>query len=65
VPDHCRQILTRDQEKLQQVVDFLMEHETMSGGQFEACMKGEQIEQATGNAMFDFVTEESSEEETK
>jgi len=63
--DHCRQILTRDQEKLQQVVDFLMEHETMSGGQFEACMKGEQIEQATGNAMFDFVTEESSEEETK
>jgi cell division protease FtsH len=50
--EHCSEILKRDREKLQQVVDFLMEHETMSGSQFVACMEGRQIGQAEENAMF-------------
>ncbi len=41
--DQCAQILGRDEEKLMQVVEFLLAHETMSGTQFEACMKGEPI----------------------
>ena len=53
--DQCSQILKRDQEKLQKVVDFLMEHETMSGKQFENCMAGNEIGAAEENAMFQFV----------
>ena len=63
--DHCGQILKRDQEKLQQIVDFLMEHETMSGVQFEACMKGEEIGEATENTMFDFIPKEKPVEPTE
>ena len=53
--DHCSQILKRDEEKLKQVVDFLMEHETMSGKQFENCMAGNAIGEAEENSMFQFV----------
>ena len=53
--DHCGQILKRDQEKLQKVVDYLMAHETMSGKQFENCMSGIEIGDAEENAMFQFV----------
>ena len=48
----CRQILEQDKEKLQQVVDFLMEHETMSGSQFADCMEGRPIGEAGENALF-------------
>ena len=39
----CREILRRDEAKLHKIVDFLMEHETMSGAQFVQCMNGEEI----------------------
>ena len=39
----CREILQRDEAKLHKIVDFLMEHETMSGAQFVQCMNGEEI----------------------
>jgi len=51
--DHCRQILQEDQEKLHKVVDFLMEHETMSGVQFMQCMSGEAISEKTDTSLFD------------
>ena len=38
---HCSDILEHDSEKLWQMVDFLLKHETMSGAQFEQLMKGE------------------------
>ena len=38
---HCAEILEQDQEKLHQVVEFLLKNETMSGAQFEQIMKGE------------------------
>ena len=59
--DHCSQILKRDEEKLQKVVDYLMEHETMSGKQFENCMSGVEIGAAEENAMFQFVDQPDEE----
>ena len=55
--DHCAQILKRDEEKLQLITDFLLKYETMSGAQFEACMKGEPIPDETGDTIL-FNTEE-------
>ena len=57
--DHCMQILKRDEEKLQQVVDFLLKHETMTGAQFATCMKGESIpDEATDTILFDGIEKE-------
>ena len=56
--DRCRSILERDKEKLDQVVDFLMENETMSGAQFAQCMKGEMISETSDTALLDAYTEE-------
>ena len=56
---HCKEILTNDAEKLNQIVEFLLEHETMTGEQFAACMEGKAIEEASSTALFDgFTTEE-------
>ena len=49
----CKQILTRDADKLHQIVDFLLEHETMTGKQFVACMEGKEIEMAGKTTIFD------------
>ena len=50
----CMDTLTRDKEKLLQVVEFLMEHEDMTGTQFAACMEGKPIpEAATGTILFE------------
>ena len=51
--DHCRQILSDNAEKLHQVVDFLLEKESMTGEQFEQIMKGEAVTQASQTALFD------------
>lgn len=40
---HCKTILQQDEQKLRQVVDFLMEKETMTGQQFADCMEGKEI----------------------
>ncbi len=53
--DHCAQILTRDAEKMKRVVDFLLEHETMTGQQFADCMAGNEIGEATETTLFDAV----------
>ena len=51
--DHCKQILSDNGEKLHMVVDYLLEHESMTGAQFDACMKGEGLEEASETALFD------------
>ena len=57
--DQCRQILERDTDKLNQIVDFLLKNETMSGAQFTQCMAGEEIAEATDTMLLDaFNTEE-------
>ena len=55
--DHCRQILSDNREKLQQVVDFLLEKESMTGEQFEAIMKGEEVGESSATVMFDGFAE--------
>ena len=51
--DHCRQILSDNADKLHKVVEFLLEKESMTGEQFEAIMKGEEVAEASSTAMFD------------
>ena len=47
---HCEKILQDDREKLFQVVEFLLAHETMSGDQFQACMEGRQVDGDNGGS---------------
>ena len=51
--DHCKQILTDNSDKLHEVVDFLLEKETMTGEQFEAVMQGRKVGNASSTSMFD------------
>ena len=50
---HCKQLLTADADKLHQVVEYLLEHENMTGEQFAACMEGKEISQASQTALLD------------
>ena len=51
--DHCREILQKDADKLHKVVDYLLEHESMTGDQFRACMEDKVIEDASATSLFD------------
>ena len=63
--DHCRQILTDHADQLHQVVDFLLEKESMTGEQFQAIMKGEAVQEASTTSMFDsFAQKEPDQAET-
>ena len=55
----CKQLLQEHEDQLQAVVAYLLEHESMTGEQFDACMKGEQIAEGSATSLFDgFDTEE-------
>ena len=58
---HCTEILTRDSEKLKEVVKFLLEHETMSGSQFVQCMKGEEISLNASSSLLEDFAENAKE----
>ncbi len=55
---HCAEILKQNEDKLKAVVEFLLEHETMSGQQFADCMEGRAIGETSATALFDGQTEE-------
>ena len=55
---YCSSILERDRKKLEQITHFLLENETMSGPQFEQCMKGLDIQESTEISLFDAINEE-------
>ena len=55
--DHCKQILSDNSEKLNAVVEYLLEKESMTGEQFEAIMEGREIGEASATAMFDGFAE--------
>ena len=42
---------------MQEVVDYLMAHETMSGAQFTACMEGRPIDEQSATSLFDTIEE--------
>ena len=48
----CEEILTRDADKLQRVVDYLIANENMSGEQFARCMRGEEIGDSGDTVLF-------------
>ena len=50
---HCEKLLRDNGEKLNEVVRFLMDNETMTGAQFTACMEGRPIGEASETAMLD------------
>ena len=56
--DRCANILKEHQDKVQQVTDFLLEHETMTGKQFVSCMEGQEIGEAEEVSLFESNTEE-------
>ena len=41
--DHCAKLLKENETKVMEIVEFLLENETMSGAQFAACMEGNPI----------------------
>ena len=56
----CKQILSDNAQKVHQVVDFLLEKESMTGEQFAACMEDKEIGEASGTALLgDFQEEEN------
>ena len=58
----CRQILTEDKDRLMAVVDYLLEHETMTGEQFRELMEGRELSEASSTAMFDSFREDKPEQ---
>ena len=60
---HCKQLLEDNAEKLHEVVEFLLERESMTGEQFEACMEGKEIAESSTTSLFDGfeVVEEATE----
>ena len=51
--DHCKQILSENEGKLKELVEYLLEHESISGEQFEALMEGRAIEECSQTSLFD------------
>ncbi len=51
--DRCKQVLWDNQQKLHKVVDFLLEHENMTGEQFKACMEGREIGESSDTSLLD------------
>ena len=49
----CRTILTDHAAQLERVAAYLLEHETMSGAQFRACMEGKPVEEAPVTTLFE------------
>ena len=51
--DHCRKILTDHADKLQQLSDYLLANESISGEQFARLMEGKELGEATQTVLFD------------
>ena len=62
--DQCFSILKENEGKLMEVVDYLLEHENMTGEQFAACMENRAIEEGSSTALFDGFEEKHTEEST-
>ncbi len=56
--DHCRQILSDNSGKLQQLVDYLLDKESITGEQFTDLMEGREIQETSTTSMFDGFEEQ-------
>ena len=59
--DHCKQILSENSDKLNELVEFLLANESMSGEQFEALMEGRSVEECSQTSLFDGFEEKTEE----
>ena len=59
---HCEQILRDDAQKLNEVVEFLLAHETMTGKQFRDCMEGKPVEENDDASLFQTFQDVSSDQ---
>ena len=50
---HCKQLLSDNTEKFHEVVDLLLELESLTGEQFEACMEGKELTASSTTSLFD------------
>ena len=50
---HCKQILEDNAEKFHEVVELLLERESLTGEQFEACMEGKELADSSTTSLFD------------
>ena len=57
----CKEILSDNADALHRVVDFLLEHESMTGEQFAACMEGKAVGESSDTALLDGFDEETEE----
>ena len=55
--DHCAKLLKDNAETFGRVVDFLLEHESITGEQFAACMEGREISDASKTSLLDVPEE--------
>ncbi len=53
----CKDILAENEAKLNSVVEYLLEHENMTGEQFAACMEGREVADATETSLLDGFAE--------
>ena len=60
---HCKQILSDNAEKLQELTDYLLTNESISGEQFEALMEGREMEEISQTSLFDGFEEPEQTEE--
>ena len=59
---HCTQLLRDNEAKLQELVEYLLEHESMTGEQFTACMEGREIDTTiSATSLFDGCEEPDDE----
>ena len=61
--DHCKQILSDNAEKLNAVVEYLLDKESMTGEQFEAIMECREVGETSATAMFDGFEEAPEKED--
>ena len=54
----CQQILSDNAQQLHRVVEFLLEHENMTGEQFVACMNGDDVGASSATSLLDGFEEE-------
>ena len=50
---HCKQLLSDNEAKLKELVEYLLEHESISGEQFEALMEGRELTEMSQTSLFD------------
>ena len=49
----CKQILSENDQQLHRVVEYLLEHENMTGEQFVACMENREIGESSATSLLD------------